>query len=230
MRLRKEKGNIPIGVLFISITFMLMFSVAFTVLSIARLMTHQHEIDDALADASLASLVLDPNMYKNDDVVITVGSFDGIEEDNSGNIRDVKAVSLQNVDGSYEKFKTSINEAIMHSDAGFYRDFTYVDTIFYEVKLKSNFTLANYKLWKDLTDEEKYEITGTSFGKDGGKLITTEPYGTVSTPDGQAVKETSVYAKVSFKVSTYFKNQPEVVKTKKIYSVLHQSHYDPDHK
>lgn len=60
---RKKKASGAFGYVFLFLTAMILVILSIYLTSVAKLMTHQHHVDDALADSVLASLVADDVYY-----------------------------------------------------------------------------------------------------------------------------------------------------------------------
>ena len=115
-----------------AIGYMLMFCIAIIVvivtmylLQMAKLMTNQHDIDDALADSVLASLVVDEEYY-----------FVTSEMNGSPIIR------FKDRDESFDIYKECMTAAISNTE-GFYYNFKFDVFILYEVS-GSNVQVTTY--------------------------------------------------------------------------------------
>lgn len=120
---------------------------------------------------------------------------------------DQVAVYYQSVDHSFSLYKSCFDNAKKQNNPAFFQNFSYDTYILYEV------------------DPAQNKITVTSFSPNGQKTVTTGQCGSVYTPDGKQVKETSAYAKVSFAVKTYFQNIPAEQKARTIYCTVNQTKY-----
>lgn len=120
---------------------------------------------------------------------------------------DQVAVYYKSVDDSFSLYKSCFDKARKQNDPAFFRNFSYDTFILYEV------------------DPKQDKITVTSFSPNGQKTVTTGQCGSVVTPDGKQVKETSAYAKVSFAIKTYFQNIPAEQKARTIYCTIDQTKY-----
>ena len=89
---RKRKASGAFGYVFLFLTAMILVILSIYLTSVAKLMTHQHHVDDALADSVLASLVADDVYY-----------FETMEE--SG----VPVLRFQNTDESHRIFKDCVS-------------------------------------------------------------------------------------------------------------------------
>ena len=112
----KKRASSSIGYVFLFLIVMLLFIISMYMTQVAKLMTHQHHVDDALADSVLASLVADDVYY-----------FETFETTGTPVVR------LDDVDESYEIFKDCMMDAVSGTD-GFYYNFTIDTFICYEVE------------------------------------------------------------------------------------------------
>lgn len=114
--LKKKNGSGAIGYAILFIMVMLMVMVSMFMIEEAKLMTHQHDIDDALANSVLASLVADDTYY-----------FDTLKDDEEGILR------FRDIEQSHTDYKECMETAIGNTN-GFYYNFEYTTFILYEVK------------------------------------------------------------------------------------------------
>ena len=149
---------------------------------VARLMTHQHHVDDSLADSVLASLVADDIYY-----------FETLE------MTGTPVVRFQNVDRSHRIFMDSMNEAVAET-TGFYYNFSFDSYICYEV------------------EGSQVKIT-TYTGPSGAKSVSYGRLGSVYSPKGERVRETSAYGRVRFDIKNIIDGS-YITKTKDIYCTL----------
>ena len=112
----KKRASSSIGYVFLFLIVMLLFIISMYMTQVAKLMTHQHHVDDALADSVLASLVADDVYY-----------FETFETTGTPVVR------LDDVDESYEIFKDCMMDAISGTN-GFYYNFSIDTFICYEVE------------------------------------------------------------------------------------------------
>lgn len=112
----KKRASSSIGYVFLFLIVMLLFIISMYMTQVAKLMTHQHHVDDALADSVLASLVADDVYY-----------FETFETTGTPVVR------LDDVDESYEIFKDCMMDAVSGTD-GFYYNFSIDTFICYEVE------------------------------------------------------------------------------------------------
>lgn len=112
----KKRASSSIGYVFLFLIVMLLFIISMYMTQVAKLMTHQHHVDDALADSVLASLVADDVYY-----------FETFETTGTPVVR------LDDVDESYEIFKDCMMDAVSGTD-GFYYNFSIDAFICYEVE------------------------------------------------------------------------------------------------
>lgn len=113
---KKKMASSSIGYVFLFLVVMLMFIVSMYMTQVAKLMTHQHHVDDALTDSVLAALVADDVYY-----------FETYET------KDEPVVRLEDVDESYDVFKDCMVDAVSGTD-GFYYNFSIDTFICYEVE------------------------------------------------------------------------------------------------
>ena len=60
---RKKEASSAIGYVFLYLIVMLVIIITMYMMQVAKIMTHQHHVDDALTDSVLASLVADDVYY-----------------------------------------------------------------------------------------------------------------------------------------------------------------------
>lgn len=171
---RKKKASSSIGYTFLFFIVMLMFVVSMYMTQVAKLMTHQHHITDALTDSVLASLVADDVYY-----------FETFEETGTPVVR------LRDVSESYSIYKDCMTDAISGTE-GFYYNFKFDTFICYEVE-GSSIKITTYN-----ENGNKTVVSGSigSVRAPTGELITkTSAYGKVrfdiqSILDGSLVTKT----------------------------------------
>ena len=112
---KKKKATGAIGYVMLFTIAIIMVTITLYMLASAKLMTIQHDVDDALADAVLASLVADDVYY-----------FETWESTGTAVVR------FKDVNESYLAFRDSMKEAI-ESESDFYKDIKYPMFICYEV-------------------------------------------------------------------------------------------------
>ena len=113
---KKKEASGTVGYVFLFMIVLIMVVVVMYLASIAKLMTHQHHIDDALADSVLASLVADDEYY-----------FETLE------LAGEPVVRLMNTNDSFAIYKDCMADAIAGTD-GFYYNFKPQVYITYEVE------------------------------------------------------------------------------------------------
>lgn len=179
---RKKQATGAIGYL-VMFTMALMLVVLTLYLSQAsKLMTHQHHVDDALADSVLASLIADDIYY-----------FETFET------RGHPVIRFRNKEESYGIFKDCMQAAVGET-TGFYYNFAFDSYICYEV--------------------EGGSVTVTSYlGPSGVKSVTVGRVGSVRSPKGDIVRETSAYGKVKFDIKNIIDGS-FIRKSKDIYCTL----------
>lgn len=114
--IKKKDGSSAIGYVFMFMTVMILVILTLYLGSVAKLMTHQHHVDDALADSVLASLVADDVYY-----------FETYESTGTPIIR------YRDVDDSHRIFVECMNAAVTEI-SGFYYNFSFDTFVCYEVE------------------------------------------------------------------------------------------------
>lgn len=112
----KKEGSSAIGYVMMFTIALILIALTLYMTQVARLMTHQHHVDDSLADSVLASLVADDIYY-----------FETYEMTGTPVIR------FQDVDESHSIFVDCMNAAVAET-SGFYYNFAFDDFICYEVE------------------------------------------------------------------------------------------------
>lgn len=112
----KKQAIGAFGYLFMFMSVLIIGVITLYLAQISKLMTHQHHVDDSLADAVLASLVADDVYY-----------FETYE------MTGTPVVRFRDKDESYNIFKDSMNDAVATTD-GFYYNFSFDTFICYEVE------------------------------------------------------------------------------------------------
>lgn len=113
---RRKKASSSIGYVFLFLIMMILVIITMYMLQVAKLMTHQHHVDDSLTDSVLASLVADDVYY-----------FETYETTGTPVIR------FRNVDESYNIFTDCLREAVATTQ-DYYYNFTVDVFICYEVE------------------------------------------------------------------------------------------------
>lgn len=113
---KKKKATGSIGYCLLFGLAIIMVIVTMYMMQASKLMTHQHDIDDALADSALASLVADDVYY-----------FESYESTGTPVIR------FRNNEEAHNNFVSCMNAAVSNTQ-GFYYNFAYVSFIEYEVE------------------------------------------------------------------------------------------------
>ena len=172
---RKRKASGAFGYVFLFLTAMILVILSLYLTSVAKLMTHQHHVDDALADSVLASLVADDVYY-----------FETMEE--SG----VPVLRFQNTDESHRIFKDCMEDAIRNTDE-FYYNFRYDDFICYEVE-DNVVTVTKWSGESEGKSVSTKEI-GSVYAPTGELVTKTSAYGRVrfdikSMIDGSMITKT----------------------------------------
>ena len=113
---RRKVASSSIGYVFLFLIMMLLVIITMYMLQVAKLMTHQHHVDDSLTDSVLASLVADDVYY-----------FETYETTGTPVIR------FRNVDESYNIFTDCIRDAVATTQ-DYYYNFMIDVFICYEVE------------------------------------------------------------------------------------------------
>lgn len=122
---RKKEATGAFGYLFMFMTVIVIVIITLYMAQVSKLMTHQHHVDDSLADAVLASLVADDIYYF--ETYETMGT---------------PIVRFRDKDESYSVFKDCMRNAVSETD-GFYYNFKFDTYICYEVD-GSRITITEY--------------------------------------------------------------------------------------
>lgn len=112
---KKKRASAASSYVMMFAVVLIFMVVALYLNSVARLMTHQHHIDDSLTDSVLASLVADDTYYFETD-----------------ELEDPPTVRFANVNNSFFLYKECMDAAISETP-GFYYNFQYDEFICYEV-------------------------------------------------------------------------------------------------
>lgn len=172
MVLRKKEATGAMSYLFMFMTVMVVVIITLYLAQVSKLMTHQHHVDDSLADAVLASLVADDIYY-----------FETYETLGTPIIR------FKDKDESYSIFKDCMTNAVAETD-GFYYNLKYDTFICYEVD-GSHITITEYS-----SDAGYKHVTSGRVGTERaptGELVTeTSAYGRVRFDIKSIIKGTMV--------------------------------------
>lgn len=122
---QKRKATGAVGYVLIFLVVLVMVILTLYLAQVAKLMTHQHHVDDSLADSVLASLVADDVYY-----------FETYERTGTPVIR------FKSTDNSHSIFTDCMADAIASTD-GFYYNFSFDTFICYEVE-GSNIRITEY--------------------------------------------------------------------------------------
>lgn len=179
---KKKEATGAIGYMLLFGMMLIMVIVFMYLTQVAKLMTHQHDIDDALADSTLAALVADDVHY-----------FESMEQTGTPEVR------FKSIDHSKQLYMDCMKENL-NNTPDFYYDFVYEEITFYEVS------------------GNQVKITKYS-GNNGLKNVSSGSLGSVKTPAGKVVQDTSAYAKVSFNIRSIL-NNTKIKKYRDIYCTL----------
>lgn len=114
--MKKKKGTAAIGYMLLFGMALLLVIVTMYLAETAKLMTHQHDIDDALAESTLASLVADDQYY-----------FETWEGTGTAVVR------FRDRDQSWRDYRDCMQTAVGNT-TGFFYDFHLTSFIEYEVE------------------------------------------------------------------------------------------------
>ena len=101
---KKEQASGAVGYVFLFLIVLILVILTLYLGQVAKLMTHQHHVDDSLADAVLASLVADDVYY-----------FETYERTGTPVIR------FQSVDNSHTIFTDCMRDAIADTSGFYYK-------------------------------------------------------------------------------------------------------------
>lgn len=114
--MKKKEGSSSIGYTILFAMAIVMVALMMFMIQKAKLITQQHDIDDALADSVLASLVADDIYY-----------FETYESTGTPVVR------FRDIDESFRNYKACMDAAISNT-TGFYYNVEYTYLILYEVE------------------------------------------------------------------------------------------------
>ena len=157
--LKKKEGTGATGYVFLFFVMLLMVVLTLYLASVAKLMTHQHHVDDALADSVLASLVADDVYY-----------FETFESTGTPVVR------FKDIDESHRIFMDCMDDAI-GSTTGFYYNFGYDTFTCYEVEGNS----IRITEWSGNAGNKRvsYGSVGSVFAPTGEQVVETSAYARV---------------------------------------------------
>lgn len=156
---RKKKAGSAIGYVFLFMTVMILVVLTLYLASVAKLMTHQHHVDDSLADSVLASLVADDIYY-----------FETYEATGKPVVR------FRDIDESHRIFVDCMNDAIA-SSSGFYYNFGYDTFTCYEVE-GNNIKITE---WSGNAGNKRvsFGVVGNVYAPTGERVVETSAYARV---------------------------------------------------
>lgn len=163
-------------------------------LSVAMIMSQQHDVDDALADSTLAACLVDDWSYAQGREDESFSEF--------GDGRNNVTLKFRDPDYSLKLFKKCFEDEVNYENSRFFEDLKIEQFILYEVS-------------GDGTTVRTYKYNGVSMENCG-----TGSYPNVKTPDGEVVKRTSVYSKVSFTVHMFFVKDLSSTRYRTLYSTV----------
>ena len=170
----KESANGSMTMIFVIIGAFIFIITAYVCLTRAMLMSHQHDVDDALADSVLAACVGDREHYFQ--------TRESDDEDVSAEIRFLDMNACAN------NFTSCLYSDVHNSGAEFFKNLKIEELTFYEVA-GDDITVTSFS-----AGEGGAFSSNTWHGTKGN----------VSTSAGATVERTSVYARISFDVQAYF--------------------------
>lgn len=159
MILKKRSGGSAVGYVFMFMTVMILVVLTLYLASVAKLMTHQHHVDDSLADSVLASLVADDVYY-----------FETFESTGTPVVR------FKDIDESHRIFMDCMDDAI-GSTTGFYYNFGYDTFTCYEVEGNR----IRITEWSGNAGNKRvsYGSVGSVYAPTGEQVVETSAYARV---------------------------------------------------
>ena len=165
---------------------------------VIMLMSHQHAIDDALAEATLAACIVSEDSYykdreetvqdPNDPNKIVYNTIPSVKFSPQTITDNSRKKNVPNgILANYMRFTQCMQDEIDRSNKRFFSDYQLENITFYEVDKKT----GSIKIW-----------TNGNYDADHPSEINS--VGSVFTPAGKQVTETSVYSKISFNVHAYY--------------------------
>ena len=154
---KKKQATGSVGYVFLFLVVMLIMIITMYLIQVAKLMTHQHHVDDSLCESVLASLVADDVYY-----------FETYEATGAPVLR------FEDVDESYDIFVDCMLDAVGNTE-DFYYNFSIDKFICYEVE-GNEITVTTY------SSGNKVITTGSvgSLRSPTGQIVTkTSAYGKV---------------------------------------------------
>ena len=177
--MKKKEASSSIGYTILFGMVIIMVALTIFMIQKGKLISHQHDVDDALADSVLASLVADDIYY-----------FETYESTGTAVIR------FRDKDESYRAYKDCM-EAAINNTTGFYYNVEYTSLILYEVEgsqIKVTTYSGNAAVKQTVTRQ-----LGNVRTPDGKVVERTSAYGKVSFDiksiiDGSYIKKSrSIY-------------------------------------
>lgn len=156
--LKRKEATGSLGYMMIFGMAIIMVITTLYMVQVAKLVTHRYEVDDALADSVLASLVADDEYY-----------FSTYE------MTGTPVVRFRNRDESYRIYKECMNAAVSNTD-GFYYNFVFDVFILYEVE-GNNVRVTTYSSTGSRSTSNT--TLGAAYTPDGTLVSKTSVYGRV---------------------------------------------------
>jgi len=179
--LTKKEATGSLGYMMILGMAIIMVITTLYMVQVAKLITHKYEVEDALTDSVLASLVADDEYY-----------FSTYE------MTGTPVVRFRDRNESFRIYKECMSAAVSNTE-GFYYNFAFDEFILYEVEGQS--------------------VRITTYTGNGTVRTTSGTIGSVVTPEGTVVKETSAYGRVKFDIKSILDGS-YLKKTKDIYCTI----------
>ena len=155
--MKKKEATGAVSYVMLFTMALLMVIITFYLLSVAKLMSIQHDVDDALADAVLASLVADDVYYFE--------TYEGLG---------APVIRFKNREMSCGIYRDCMKDAMSAND--FYENISYTEFILYEVE-GSRVTVTTYKDPGTRSMEEK--LLGSVSTPTGEVVTKTSAYARV---------------------------------------------------
>lgn len=155
---KKKEATGAIGYMMLFGSAIIMVIITMYLLQMSKLITHQHDVDDALTDSVLASLVVDDDYY-----------FESMELFGS------PVIKFKDVDESYKIYRECMTAAVSNTE-GFYYNLVFDRFILYEVN-GSNIRVTEYM--GTISKLTSTEVLGRTKTPDGMVVTKTSAYGRV---------------------------------------------------
>ena len=164
--------------------------------------TTKNYLEDGVVSSNLSTLIINTDNYWNTGYFTTTGTFKNGE------------LILESPEKSYdaliESIKTNLalNDDMQSTKPEMFDNFKIDTFIIYEVKYKKDVSNNVIHTKDDGTElEDNKYIEKITYDSTGNYTTTVLPYGTVKTPNGVNVSETTSYLKITFTVKNLFDKQ-----------------------